>query len=183
MSVYSRLDDTHTPRPGRIAPPDWGTKVNTMMALWPRPSVHCARTVDQTGIVTNTITDVTWTVETFDTHGFISVPSATFTIPTGLDGVYFISFALDWDNTLGTGTDPGRRLLLIEENGVLLSRTESEATSTGRCAQGITCLHWFDAGTTIKGQVYHTATSNRTIEFADSDITFNPRFRMVWMGR
>lgn len=37
-------------------------------------------------------TSISWDTEDLDTHGFIAVTSTTVTIPTGLDGLYAITF-------------------------------------------------------------------------------------------
>lgn len=41
--------------------------------------------------------NITWTAEDADTDGFITVPSATVTIPTGCDGIYAVSCSVLFD--------------------------------------------------------------------------------------
>jgi hypothetical protein len=55
-------------------------------------------------IPNNASTTITWDTEDQDVGGFITVPSTTITIPSGLDGSY--------DCTFRTGGNPGARTLV-----------------------------------------------------------------------
>lgn len=56
-----------------------------------RTGVTLRRTTNQT-IPNSTQTDISWNVEDQDTDGFISVPSTTITIPSGLGGMYMFTY-------------------------------------------------------------------------------------------
>lgn len=55
-------------------------------------------------IPNNALTNVTWTAETVDSDAFIATPSTTITIPTGLNGIYAITFQITWATAQGTGS-------------------------------------------------------------------------------
>lgn len=61
-----------------------------------------------------TTTNISWTTETADTDGYISVPSSTITIPTGKGGIYAITVKGTWTNVF---TD--NKTLFITAAGVL----------------------------------------------------------------
>lgn len=65
------------------------------------------RSTNQT-LSASTTTDVTYTAETYDNGGFYPGSGATVTIPTGLGGLYSISYAYDTDVFGTNGVDNAR---------------------------------------------------------------------------
>lgn len=95
-----------------------------------RSGVQLARIATQ-AIATGsaTFTAVSWDTETTDTDGYITAPSDTITIPTGLGGLYAISAVIAWSASPGTDSS-------IE---VYVNGTTSWRHPIGAGAQMTTC--------------------------------------------
>lgn len=80
---------------GQTITVDWGNAVADAVN---RHGCHIERSTNQT-LPASTTTDATWPTETDDTDGYYTPTGSTVTIPTGLGGIYVISFSLDTDIT------------------------------------------------------------------------------------
>jgi len=113
-------------------------------------------------IATATITYISWTVETVDTHGFIAVTSDTVTIPASHGGVYSISaFARFAANATGL------RNLFIEIGGtqVVEHRLEANSISAQQTSMPVSlAAKRLAAGATIKVGVYQNSGGALNLE-------------------
>jgi hypothetical protein len=64
-----------------------------------RTVVRCRITANQ-AIINNLESDLSWTTEDTDTDGFIAVTGTTFTVPTGLGGIYAITMRATWASAI-----------------------------------------------------------------------------------
>lgn len=70
--------------------------INTLNELVARVGCTLTRTTNQS-MPTVTLTDISWTTEVVDTHGFIAVTGSIITIPAGCGGIYGISVRTVFD--------------------------------------------------------------------------------------
>jgi hypothetical protein len=138
---------------------------DSMQTLWTdlKDERHADLTRATTqSITTATITYLSWTVETVDTHGFIAVPGSAITIPAGHGGVYSISaFARFAANVTGL------RNLFIEIDGVQVAehRLEANSISAQQTSMPVSlAAKRLAAGAVIKVGVYQNSGGSLNIE-------------------
>jgi hypothetical protein len=73
------------------------------------------RRVANQSVASGGFANISWDTEDQDTDGFIAVTSATVTIPTGLGGLYAITFQADGQGTL---TGSGFLSILVTSAGI-----------------------------------------------------------------
>lgn len=112
------------------------------------------RITNQT-VVTNTLTDVKWNAEDWDSDGFRVNGSdvATITIPAGLAGKYELAAGITF---AGNGTTT-RRSLYIRVNGTSVARTNRSAAAAGDDSHHVTAVQQLAAGDVVTIAVYHEA--------------------------
>lgn len=109
-------------------------------------------------------TDISYDTESFDTDGFITVPSTTFRIPVGLAGMYAISMRL----LLAPGSGGSRNFLEIVPSGGTLAYRQS--FDAGEDLSTCTAIGPFTEGQTFVTRLYQTNGTNVDI-VADTVIT------------
>lgn len=73
---------------------------------------------------------LTWDNQFYNTDAFLTVPSTTVTIPTGLAGKYEFSGSIAWN--IATG---GYRQVNLLQNGTTVAFAQIGTASTGECTQ------------------------------------------------
>lgn len=153
---------------------------NLMMFGPSRPSVNVyqgAATSVANGIFS--ATNILFNTERWDTDGFHSTTTNTdrLTVPTGLDGFYYISGFIRF-----AANSTGKRIALLYLSGSLtglFSANVSDASNTGgESGVGVSFIQWLNAGdyaymvgTQDSGVALNTSGNSRTW------------FQMTWLGR
>jgi hypothetical protein len=92
---------------------------------WLLSSKRVGCTVRQTtaqSITSNSLQSQTFQTEDYDSDGFITAPSGTITIPTGLDGMYSIAYAQYWASNPNTA---GYAVIKVNIGGTIRAFTTS----------------------------------------------------------
>lgn len=99
------------------------------------------------------LTAVTWTAETVDTDGFITPTSSTVTVPTGLGGLYAVTFTATFASSV-----TGCYARMLRNGGSTSADRWQTATATmGDVSHGITIP--LDGGDTISVSVWNGGSS------------------------
>ncbi|MCP4869275.1 MAG: hypothetical protein GY898_11215 [Proteobacteria bacterium] len=124
-----------------------------------------SRSVPQTGIVTATPTLISFDTEDLDRTGWITVPSTTFTCPTGFGGIYLLSAYVEWNET-GAGSNTGDRRTSILRNSSEVVALREDSAKFGSTKQPVTTAIIIADGDTVELEVYHDSGSNRAVDVA-----------------
>lgn len=119
------------------------------------------RAAQQTAIVTATPTNVSWDTEDRDIGGWIAVTATDLTVPTGGDGLYLITFSVDWAIDV-----LGERQIHIEAAGVTLDPVRDEAGAVGDNKQSTTTIVALVVTDVVRGVVEHTVGVNHEVDSA-----------------
>lgn len=118
------------------------------------------RRVASQSISASTMTDISFDTEDFDSDGYLVPTAATFTIPTGLGGLYVASVSVTWASN-PTQASTSASVAFHWTIGGVLQLTESESvngniyTSAGIAYQGVSAFKSVAAGDTLSVKVYN----------------------------
>jgi hypothetical protein len=133
---------------------------------------------DQTGIVTNTTTKVTFPTESFDTDGYYDAANSKFLPTNGATGRWKIGTSLTWKNG---GSAPHYAIVKIYKNGISVAhKNETFNSSTNTYWQTTS----FETLVTLNGSsdyveiyAHHDGTSDESL-YGDSLYTFFFAYRV-----
>lgn len=116
------------------------------------------KAADQTGIVTSTLTALTFDSERFDTDSYHESVTHPTRLTAPATGYYLIGASILWDsNTTGV------RILDVRINGTTRIADTSIQATGGSPAQSIATLYALTSGDYVEIMVFQTSGGNRTI--------------------
>lgn len=109
-------------------------------------------------IANATATSISWDTEDRDVGNLITVPSTNLTIPTDGDGLYLVTFALEWG-----ASATGQREIWIEVGGTVYARTRNNAASSGTTNQSTSAILSLAAANVVLGRCQQNSTAARLV--------------------
>lgn len=173
-----RLARTHDPRPGAVAPAEWGAAVEELFDTWTSThSVAVRITANQskaTGDQSLNFDEAVW-----DTDGYWSAGNPErITCPVGLDGFYLFCSVVGWAGS-ATGARRETYLRVNSDNALIFARDVQEPP-TGNCDVTCTGIWYLTAGDYVQQRLHQNSGGNLNVR-ATSDIRSS--LRAVWLGR
>lgn len=177
----TRLTSVHDPRPGRTAPVEWATGVESLFDAWASPhSWGLARSTSQS-INNSSDTTITWNVVNWDTDSYTTGATPTqVTIPAGLEGFYAMSAHSEWAaSTAGTRRDLYIRR--VTPSVVIIVRDVLKSVSSTGAASGACAAIWYlNAGDVLDVRAFQNSGGALNFTYVN-DIRCS--WRGVWLGR
>lgn len=142
--------------------------------LYAPPSARVYNSANITGVVTATLTALTFDSERWDNDTIHSTATNTSRLTATTAGKYGIWANVRWDsNTAGT-----QRIIRLRHNGSTLFASSTQAVAAN-IEQFIYSEWQMAAGDYVECMVYHDSGSNRTVEVS-SPAGYAPEFGMTW---
>lgn len=141
----------------------------------PLPQARVYNSAAITGIVTATVTPLTFDTERFNNGALHSTSANTGRLTAPIDGLYLIGAQIQWESNA-----TGNRLLRLMLNGASqLVRDERAAVNGDVTDQEVTTLYQMQAGDYVTVEVVQSSGANRQINAAPAS---SPEFWMVRLG-